>query len=194
MSSNLPAGWKLITSEYLHHEAWLTVRRDQLQLPNGHVIPKYFVLEYPDWVNTIAITREGKFVLVRQYRHAIGKTSYELCAGVVDETDKDPLAAAKRELLEETGYSSDNWESWMIMAPNPATSNNWVHCFIAHGVEKKAEATPEDSEEITVHLFTAEEIQAMMMDGSIIQATHLTPLWKHFALRKNEIRDDTIIT
>jgi ADP-ribose pyrophosphatase len=182
MSSNLPAGWKLIASEYLHREDWLTVRRDELQLPNGHIIPKYFVLEYPDWVNTIAITKEGKFVLVKQYRHAIGKSSYELCAGVVDESDKDALAAAKRELLEETGFSSDNWESWMVTAPNPATSNNWVHCFIAKDAEKKTEATPEASEELTVHIVNGKELEGMMMDGSIIQATHLTPLWKYFAL------------
>jgi ADP-ribose pyrophosphatase len=181
--NKLPEGWKLLQSTYLHREPWLTVRHDQLQLPNGHVIPKYFVLEYPDWVNTIAITDDGKFLLVRQYRHGIAASSYELCAGVQDETDASPLAAAKRELLEETGYGGGHWEDWLVIAPNPATSNNWVHCFLATGVEKIAQADLEPAEDISVHLCSLEELRKMMTDGSIIQATHLTPLWKYLAVK-----------
>ena len=178
----LPEGWKLSDSEYLHREDWLTVRKDVLQLPNGHIISKYFVLEYPDWVNTIAITTDKKFILVHQYRHALDRSSFELCAGVVDETDESPMYAAQRELMEETGYGGGNWQHWMHIAPNPATSNNWVHCFIATDVKKIAEPNPEASEEISVHLFALEEVQKMMTDQSIVQATHLTPLWKYMAL------------
>jgi len=181
----LPEGWKLLRTEYLHREEWLTVRRDQLQLPNGHVIPKYFVLEYPDWVNTIAITKEGKFVIVRQYRHAIGMSSFELCAGVADKEGQSHLDAAKRELQEETGYTGGQWQHWMSMAPNPATSNNWVHCFIAEDVEE-GRKSPEPSEDISVHLATFEELKEMMNNGSIIQGTHLTPLWKYMALKSQE--------
>lgn len=177
----LPEGWQLLHSEYLHHEEWLTVRRDELRLPNGHVIPKYFVLEYPDWVNTIAITKDGKFVLVKQYRHAIGKASYELCAGVADKEGETPMEAAKRELREETGYTGGAWEEWMVIAPNPATSNNWVHCFIARDLEEGTREL-EPSEDITVHLFSPAELKELMMTGTIIQATHLTPLWKYLAL------------
>lgn len=177
----LPEGWKLLFSEYLHQEDWLTVRRDELQLPNGHIIPKYFVLEYPDWVNTIAITKDGQFVLVRQYRHAIGRANYELCAGVVDGEGESPLDAAKRELQEETGYTGGEWEEWMRLAPNPATSNNWVHCFVARNVEPGA-TSPEPSEDISVHLHSVEEVRQMMVDGAIIQGTHLTPLWKYMAV------------
>ena len=95
--------WKTLETEYLIREPWLTARRDKVELPTGVVLNDYYVLEYPDWVNTIAITREGDFVLVRQYRHALGITSMELCAGVI-EKDETPLEAAQRELLEETGY------------------------------------------------------------------------------------------
>ena len=68
--------WQVLSSEYLFREPWLTVRRDHLLLPNGNHIPAYYVMEYPDWVNVIAITREGQFVLVRQYRHARRVTAY----------------------------------------------------------------------------------------------------------------------
>ena len=92
--------WEIIESEYLIRRPWLTARRDRVKLPTGVEIPEYYILEYPDWVNVIAITKEGKFVLVRQYRHGIKETRYEICAGVC-ETGEEPLLSAQRELYEE---------------------------------------------------------------------------------------------
>ena len=97
--------WEIIESEYLIRRPWLTARRDRVKLPTGVEIPEYYILEYPDWVNVIAITKEGKFVLVRQYRHGIKETRYEICAGVC-ETGEEPLLSAQRELYEETGYGN----------------------------------------------------------------------------------------
>ena len=101
--------WEVISSEYLHRAPWLTVRKDHLVLPNGNHIPSYYILEYPDWVNTIAVTSDGQFVFIRQYRHGLQQTSYELCAGVCEKEDASPLASAQRELLEETGYGNGSW-------------------------------------------------------------------------------------
>ena len=84
--------WKVVSSEYLERKPWLTVRRECVELPNGNRIPEYYVLEYPNWVNTLAITRDGRFLFVRQYRHGIGRTDYELCAGVCDPEDRRDLA------------------------------------------------------------------------------------------------------
>ena len=98
--------WEIIESAYLIRRPWLTARRDRVKLPTGVEIPEYYILEYPDWVNVIAITKEGKFVLVRQYRHGIKETRYEICAGVC-ETGEEPLLSAQRELYEETGYGND---------------------------------------------------------------------------------------
>ena len=63
--------WKTVSSKYLFRRPWLTVRCEDMLLPNGNHIPEYYILEYPDWVNTIAITKEGKFVFVRQYRPGV---------------------------------------------------------------------------------------------------------------------------
>lgn len=83
--------WQIASSKYLFRRPWLTVRCDDMLLPNGNHIPEYYILEYPDWVNTIAITKEGKFVFVRQFRPGIGKQLYELCAGVCEKEDASPL-------------------------------------------------------------------------------------------------------
>ena len=179
MKGTLPEGWKVLSSEYLHKADWLTVRKDSLQLASGHVIPDYYVLEYPDWINIVAITADDQMLLIRQYRHGAALTAYELCAGVCEEHDGDPIDSAKRELLEETGYGGGEWQEWTSMAPNSSTSNNWVHCYLATGIEKVAEPELEKSEDISVHLFTAEEVKELMLRGDIIQATQLTSLWKY---------------
>ena len=95
--------WKVVKSEYLARKPWFTVRHERIELPDGRSIPDYYVFEYPDWVNVIAITKEGKFVFIDQYRHGLGETNYEIPAGVAEPDDASMLAAAQRELAEETG-------------------------------------------------------------------------------------------
>ena len=68
--------WKILHSKYLIERPWLTARLDKLELPDGRIVPEYYVLEYPDWVNVIAITKNGLFVMERQYRHAAGCTCF----------------------------------------------------------------------------------------------------------------------
>lgn len=84
---------------------WLTARCDKVELPDGRIIPEYYVLEYPNWVNVIAITKDGRFVMEKQYRHGLGVESIAIPCGVM-EKGEDPLIAAQRELLEETGYGN----------------------------------------------------------------------------------------
>ena len=173
--------WKIITSEYLHREPWLTVRKDCVELPTGTRIPAYYVLEYPDWVNTIAITKDKRFVFVRQYRHALGETRFELCAGVRDKEGESPMDAAKRELLEETGYGNGRWTEYMQISPNASTHTNLTYCFVAEGVEKISGQSLEDSEDLTVHLFSLEEVKTLLCNGEIRQSLMAAPLWKYMA-------------
>ncbi|MDR2414494.1 MAG: NUDIX hydrolase [Odoribacteraceae bacterium] len=186
MDKHPPAGWRVLESEYLSRRPWLTVRRERLQMPNGRVIPEFYVLEYPDWVNTIAVTTSGMFVFVRQYRHGIGEMSLELCAGVRDPADASPLEAARRELLEETGYGNGAWQEYMILSPNPGSQTNLVHTFLATGVEKIDNQHLEESEDISVHLLSLDEVRALLDSGQLKQATHLAPLWKYMAAYRQE--------
>ena len=76
--------WKILHSKYLIKRPWLTARLDKLELPDGRIVPEYYVLEYPDWVNVIAITKNGLFVMERQYRHGLQETYYEICGGTIE--------------------------------------------------------------------------------------------------------------
>lgn len=175
--------WQVLDSEYIAHEPWYTVRREKVQLPNGNIIPTYYVLEYPAWINVIALTKEGKMILERQYRHGLGQVNYELCAGVVDPTDEDPLAAAKRELLEETGYGNGSWEQLMVLSVNPGTHTNLTYCFLAVDVETVSERHLGPTEDIAVELMTPAQVKKLLEENQILQALHVAPLWKYFASR-----------
>ena len=170
--------WKVLESEYLVRRPWLTARRDRLELPDGRIIPEYYVLEYPDWVNVIAITKDGQFVMERQYRHAARKISLELPCGVMEEGET-PLEAAQRELLEETGFGGGQWKKLMELSPNPSAMSNTTHCFLAIGVEKIAEQHLDETEELSVLFMTKEEVKRMLNENQICQALMVAPLYKY---------------
>ena len=124
--------WKVLESEYLHKEDWLTIRKEKCELPNGKIMPAYYVLEYPTWATVFAVTEEGKALFVKQYRHGLGVISIETPGGVVDEGE-DVDAAIRRELLEETGYEFEHFEKLGKISANPATTNNYMHMYLATG-------------------------------------------------------------
>ncbi|HEY9550873.1 MAG TPA: NUDIX hydrolase [Prevotella sp.] len=172
--------WKTLASDYLIKRPWLTARRDKVELPNGKVYDEYYVLEYPDWVNVIALDREGNMILERQWRHAAGIVSTEICAGVI-EKGETPLQAAQRELLEETGYAGGNWAHFMTIMPNPSTMTNTCHCFIATNVERISNQHLDETEDIEVLFVPRSEVYTMLQEGQFHQAMMAAPLWKFFA-------------
>ena len=175
--------WTILKSEYLIRRPWLTARRDHVRFPDGRENPEYYVLEYPDWVNVIAITKDGHFVMERQYRHALGRTSFELPCGVMEQGE-EPLEAIKRELLEETGYGGGEWRHLMDISANSSTMNNMTHCFLATGVEKISEPHLDDTEELEVYLLSREKVWELLKTNQFVQALMVAPLWKFFSNEK----------
>lgn len=174
--------WKTLSSEYVMRRPWLTARRDRVMLPNGRINEEFYVLEYPTWVNVIARTADGHFVMVEQYRHGLNDIFVELCAGVVEEGET-PLEGAKRELREETGYEGGVWTQQMVICGNPSVTNNLTYCFLAEGVELKGRQHLDATEDINVKLLTEEELYGMLLRDEVKQALMAAPLWRYFALR-----------
>ena len=154
--------WKVLTSEYLARKPWFTVRHESIELPDGRRIPDYYVFEYPDWVNVIAITKEGKFVFIDQYRHGLGETDYEIPAGGAEP-------------------GGGQWRELMVVAPNPSTQNNLTYCYLATGVERLGEQHLDATEDIRVHLFSGAEVRDLLESGRIRQALMAAPLWRYAA-------------
>ena len=172
--------WKVLSSEYLIKRPWLTARRDVVELPNGAINKEYYVLEYPTWINVTAITKDGEMVMVRQYRHGLGQTNFEIVAGVMEQGE-EPIDAAKRELMEEAGYGGGEWREVAVVSANPSTTTNLTHCFLAIGVEKISGQHLDATEDIEVYLFKAEEVKEMIRRGELVQALMLVPLLKYFS-------------
>lgn len=177
--------WQIKKSVYVYKSRWLTVRKDAVRTEKGVVIDDFYVLEYPTWVNVVAITDEGKYIIERQYRHGISQEVYEICAGVC-EKDEEPIEAAKRELLEETGFGGGRWSLIGKYAPNPNSMNNWCYSFLAENVVQLKEQQQEPTENITIKVTTADELMHMMTTGQIAEGIMLAPLWHYFIKIKNK--------
>jgi len=155
------------------------MRQDKVQLSNGKIIEDYYVWEFPPWNNVLAITKDKKFVLIRQYRHGIGKVLYELPAGVHDKAGESVLESAQRELLEETGFGGGSWKPLMKLSANPALQNNITYSFLAEGVEPISQQSLDATEEITVHLVSLDALRSIVFDGNLMQALHAAPILKY---------------
>lgn len=178
----------ILESEYVIRRPWLTARRDKLLMPTGAVNPEFYVLEYPTWVNITAITDEGRFVMVRQYRHGLGVIETELCAGVAEEGE-EPIEAARRELLEETGYTGGEWELQCVISGNPSTTNNLTYCYLARGVKKTSTQHLDATEDIEVVELSRDELLELMKSDAMKQSLMLAPLWRYFYLEAvNELK------
>lgn len=123
--------WRVLGSRTVVSDRWIDLRADRCITPAGVEVAPYYVLAYPDWVHVVALTEGGRMELVRQYRHAVGRSVLEIPGGAVDPADGDPLRAAQRELAEETGYAAPAWRTIGSFFPNPATHTNRVHVALA---------------------------------------------------------------
>jgi len=112
-------------------DKWLSLRADTCKMPDGQIVKPFYVFEYSPWVNVVAITKNQEVVLVEQYRHGIQKTVLELPGGSMDSEDISPLVAAKRELLEESGYTTNNFVKTGTISRNSSSHINLIHCFLA---------------------------------------------------------------
>ena len=181
MTQNDPQPWRVLDRRYvLDRRPYMHLREDTVLLPNGARIEDYFIFEYPDWVNALAITADNRFVLVRQYRHGNEGVHYELPGGVADPGESH-LLGAQRELLEETGYGGGIWRPWIELSPNTATHTNTCHIFLATGVEKMEEQQLDSTEEIAVQLLSFGVALEMLRQGGVAQALHSAALWRYFA-------------
>jgi len=165
--------WKILSSEYLFNDLWFTVRKDKCITPRGKIVDPYYVYEFPTWVTAVAITEEGKIILERQYRHALGETCIEIPGGCADDNDNSLEEAIKRELLEETGYSFSSYEYLGKISANPSTNSNLMHMFLARGGKKIASQELDHNEEIEIDLVSMEELKQLLRENKIIQAMHV---------------------
>lgn len=166
--------WKTLSSEYIFNDRWFKVRKEKCETPEGIIVDPYYVYDFPTWVGALPVTEDGKLVMVRQYRHALGETILEIPGGCVDDTDKDFEEAVARELLEETGYIFSSYEYLGRISPNPSTNSNLLHMFLAKGGRKVASQKLDENEVMEVVLLSVDELKQLLRENKIIQSMHVS--------------------
>ena len=179
---NSTLDWERVDHRYGEELILFKTRFDRMRNPSNGVELDRLVLESVDWVNMVALTADGLCVMVRQYRFGVGYTTLETPGGMVD-PGEDSLAAAQRELREETGYTGGSWRYLGAVEPNPAFHDHLCHHWLAEGVEATQQPEPSGSEVTEVALLDADEVAAAVCGGEIKHALALSvlarvyPLW-----------------
>jgi len=168
--------WELLSSKYIFKDNWATLRADTCRMPNGNIVAPYYVLEYPDWANVVALTEDNQVILIRQYRHAAREVILELPGGCI-ESGELPEDGVRRELLEETGYSFETIEKLSTLYANPATGDNKTHCYLATGGIKVQEQDLDSGEEILVELVSLEKLKELLLNNEFAQALHVSGIF-----------------
>lgn len=177
-----PAAWS-IEREELHSECKVyQVFKQRCKHPHDAREGDFFVIRCADWVLALPLTRDGRLVLVRQFRFGTRSLSWEPPGGILDDGE-DPLAAAVRETAEETGYRGVRAHLIGRCSPNPAILSNTAHFALIEDCEPVGSTDFDDNEEIEVGLFTPDEALAMVLDGRIHHGLAIAALFHLRALR-----------
>lgn len=173
--------WPLLEREAVESFRVFSVTRDRRRSPLSGREVTFSVLHAPDWVNVVAIDRQQQLVLLRQYRAGTDSITLEIPGGAVDPGEA-PLAAAQRELAEETGYTGGRWHELGCVTPNPAIQGNRTWTYLALDVEP-GQANPQGAEELEMELVAASGIDELLTSGAIdhalvVAAFHWYALWR----------------
>ena len=166
MTKHIP--WTTLSFQQVIDNPHLKIRCEQVVVPNGPVIPDYYIIENRGWVGIVPVTEDGRFLINRQYKHGIGAEVLEFPAGGIDPHEEDPVLTAHRELMEETGYSVDEGqlEPLAHMLANPTGAQTRIWWYLAHNVRKTGMQKIDPVEVIENLLVTPRELLQLIHDGS----------------------------
>lgn len=161
--------WKMVREHPADDHRVFRVYRRDAEHPQTGAVRTFSIIHSSDWVNVVALTPDDRVVLVRQYRHGIGRQTLEIPGGMVD-PGETPLEAAQRELREETGYATARWREIGLVEPNPAIQTNRCHTFLALDVERVGELALDPGEALVVETAPLSALDGLVRGGAITHA------------------------
>jgi ADP-ribose pyrophosphatase len=148
----------------LQNGKFLTVEYHTVELPDGTVIEDWSWVITPDFINVVILDEQGRFVLFRQTKYGIEGDALAPVGGYI-EAGEDPLEAAKRETLEETGYAADNWTFFGSYRVDANRGAGMAYAFLATGAKKVAERNADDLEAQELVLLSREQVEQALFNG-----------------------------
>ena len=181
-----PLAWEELHTEHLVQDQWIDFKKTSFRFPDGSVFEPFYTYSRRDYVVIVASDTDGNYICVRQFRQGIREVTTEFPAGGIERKDgkeyrsagetlaEDALAAAKRELLEETGYESAEWTHLLTIPSNANMSDNYAYLYCAKNCVRVSGQALDETEFLEVKLHTAQEIEQMISEGNFQQAMHVT--------------------
>jgi 8-oxo-dGDP phosphatase len=166
-----PERWQVDSSQELFRNRLIAVRNDEVRMP-GDTWATRTVVEHPGAVAVLALDEAKQVLMIRQYRHPVGRLLWEIPAGLRDVPGEDPLVTARRELLEETGYRARDWRVLADFYSSPGFSTEYLRVFLARDLEEVPEEertyVPKDEEAaLTVAWVPLQEAVAAVLAGDL---------------------------
>lgn len=180
-----PLEWEEVSTDHIVNDEWMDFRRSDFRLPDGRVFGPYYTYSRRDYVVIVATDINGDYICVRQFRQGIRRITTEFPAGGIERKDgrqygrsqddsaEDALKAAKRELLEETGYVSDSWEHLLTVPSNATIADNYAYIFAARNCRGGSGQDLDETEFLNVAKYSPAELDDMIKSGEFAQATHI---------------------
>ena len=166
------AAWRILDHQEIYAAPpWLRLSRQVVELPNGKIVKDYHQLDLPDFVVAVAMTSSDHFITIRQYKHGARRTSLTLPGGMV-EADEPPSQAARRELLEETGYAASVWRHIGSYIVHGNLGAGCGHYFLAHNAKKVQAASSGDLEEMEILLLDRNDLTSALRRGDVALLNH----------------------
>ncbi|WP_135465909.1 NUDIX hydrolase [Crenalkalicoccus roseus] len=165
--------WRRAGARTLVRDRWIHLRAEAWETGVGLRLDPWYMLDWPDWVHVVALDAADRLVLVRQFRPGAGAAMLELPGGAMEPGEADPLAAGRRELLEETGFDAAEWHPVAALSPEPAHATNRIHFLLALGAAPARPQRLGPGEEIAVELHPLAAVLAGLEGGLLGHAGHV---------------------
>ena len=177
--------WEEVSCEHIVKDEWIDFKKSSFRFPDGRIFEPYYSYSRRNYVVIVAYDTEGKLLCVNQFRQGIMEVTTEFPAGGIERKDnkeygdakdsssEDALQAAKRELLEETGYESDDWSHLITVPSNATIADNYAYIYKAKNCRRVAGQSLDETEFLNVKKYSPEEIEELISDGKFQQAVHI---------------------
>ncbi len=163
--------WEILATTPVLSHPFLTVTMTQVRLPDGRIIDDWPIVHMRDYIAVFAVDQQRRALVLEGYKHGLGRSSWQVVAGYV-ETNEKPLETAKRELREETGYESDQWEHLGSFVVDLNRHGGTGHIYLARNVSRTQEPTDDDLERVTLKWASLAEIEDALRDGRVAGMSH----------------------